>query len=63
MKLIIGYFTLIVVLLASLSVFANAQASATVEAEEAVTDQALQQTPADAGAPDVQDAGVIAYAI
>jgi hypothetical protein len=63
MKLIIGYFTLIVVLLASLSVFANAQASAAAEAEEAVTDPALQQTPTDADASRMPENDVIAYTI
>ncbi|WP_018148377.1 hypothetical protein [Henriciella marina] len=63
MKLIIGYFALIVVLLASLSVFANAQASARAEADEAITDPALQQAPTEADAQRLPDNDVIAYTI
>ena len=44
MKLIIGYFALITLLLVSLSVFANLKASAEPEAEEAVPTAPIQKT-------------------
>ncbi|HIG21700.1 MAG TPA: hypothetical protein EYG02_01070 [Henriciella marina] len=44
MKLIIGYFTLIVVLLAGLSIFANAHAESEAKAQETAPAAELQQT-------------------
>lgn len=44
MKLIIGYFTLIVVLLAGLSIFANAHAASEAKAEDVPPAAELQQT-------------------
>ena len=44
MKLIIGYFALIVVLLAGLSIFANAHAASEVEAQDVPPAAELQQT-------------------
>ncbi|RIJ23733.1 hypothetical protein D1224_05595 [Henriciella barbarensis] len=44
MKLIIGYFALIVVLLGGLSIFANAHASSEVEAQDVPPAAELQQT-------------------
>lgn len=62
MKLIIGYFTLIAVMLASLYVFANMQASAEADTE-ALPDPALQNTSSEAQPAPAGQSDIVAYAI
>ena len=63
MKLIIGYFPLIAVMLASLYVFANMQASAEADTDEALPDPALQNTSSEAQPAPAGQSDIVAYAI